>query len=78
MGVSILGAVHLHSMDGWALSGVGVQAPWHGVLEIVWLHCDEAFYTEHKQTVLHLWYDKTIGVRKGSKQGRIKGAMTAS
>ena len=24
--------VHLHSMDGWALSGADVQAPWHGVL----------------------------------------------
>ena len=22
--------------------GAGVQAPWHGVLEIVWLLCDEA------------------------------------
>jgi len=42
MGVSILGAVQLHSMDGWALSGVGVWAPWHGVLQTVWLHCDEA------------------------------------
>jgi len=42
MGVSIWGAVHLHSMDGWALSGEGVQAPWHGALETVWLHCDEA------------------------------------
>ena len=42
MGVSIWGAVHLHSIDGWALSGAGVQAPWHGVLEIVWLLCDEA------------------------------------
>jgi len=42
MGVSIWGAVHLHSMDGWALSsGAGVQAPWHGVLEIVWLDCDK-------------------------------------
>jgi len=42
MDVSIWGAVHLHSMDGWALSGADVQAPWHGVLETVWLHCDEA------------------------------------
>ena len=42
MGVSIWDAVHLHSMDGWALSGADVQAPWHGVLETVWLHCDEA------------------------------------
>jgi len=42
MGVSIWGAVHLHSMDGWALSGADVQAPRHGVLETVWLHCDEA------------------------------------
>jgi len=42
MGVSISEAVHLHSMDGWALSGADVQAPWHGVLETVWLHCDEA------------------------------------
>jgi len=41
-GVSIWGAMHLHSMDGWALSGADVQAPWHGILEIVWLHCDEA------------------------------------
>ena len=42
MGVSIWGAVHLHSMDGWALSGAGIQARWHGVLGVVWLHCDEA------------------------------------
>ena len=42
MGVSIWDAVHLHSMDGWALSGADVQAPWHGFLEIVWLLCDEA------------------------------------
>ena len=42
MGVSIGGAVQLHPMDGWALSGAGVQAPWHGVLGIVWLLCDEA------------------------------------
>jgi len=32
----------LHSMDGWALNGAGVQAPWHGVLGIVLLHCAEA------------------------------------
>jgi len=32
----------LHSMDGWALRGADVQASWHGVLEIVWLHSDEA------------------------------------
>ena len=42
MDVSILSAVHLNTMDGWALSGAGVQAPLHGVLETVWLHCDEA------------------------------------
>jgi len=42
MGVSIWGAVRLHSMDGWAISGEDVQAPWHGVLETVWLHCNEA------------------------------------
>ena len=24
------------------LSGADVQAPWDGVLEIVWLHCDES------------------------------------
>jgi len=29
-------------MNWWALSGAGVQAPWHGVLEIVWLLCDES------------------------------------
>jgi len=29
-------------MGGWALSGADVQAPWHGVLKTVWLHCDEA------------------------------------
>jgi len=27
---------------GRALSETGVQAPWHDVLETVWLHCDEA------------------------------------
>jgi len=37
MGVSIWGAVHLHTMGGWALNGAGIQAPWHGVLETVWL-----------------------------------------
>ena len=42
MSVSIWGAVRLHSMDGWALNRADVQAPWHGVLETVWLHCDEA------------------------------------
>ena len=40
MGVPIWGAVHSHSMDKWAQSGAGVQTPWHGVLEIVGLHCD--------------------------------------
>jgi len=25
-----------------SVSGEGAQAPWHGVLEIVWLYCDEA------------------------------------
>jgi len=38
--------VVLHSMDGCVLNGAGVQAPWHGVLEIVWLHCDEAEQVE--------------------------------
>ena len=38
MGVSIWGALQQHSMDGWALSAEGVQAPSHGVLETVWLH----------------------------------------
>ena len=42
MDVSIWGAVQQHSMDVWALSGADVQAPWHGILEIVWLHCDKA------------------------------------
>ena len=42
MGVSILGAVRLHSTDRQALSGADVQAPWHGVLETMWLHCHEA------------------------------------
>ena len=42
VGVSIWGAVHLHSVDRWALNGVGVQAPWHGLLETMWFHCDEA------------------------------------
>jgi len=46
MSVSIWGAVHLHLMDGWALGGADVHAPWHGVLETVWLHCDEAQQVE--------------------------------
>jgi len=29
-------------MCRWVLSGADVQAPWHGVLETVWFHCDEA------------------------------------
>ena len=41
MHVSIWGAVHLHSMDRRGPNGAGVQAPWHGVLETVWLHGDE-------------------------------------
>jgi len=35
MCVSIWGAVRLHSMDGWALSGADVRAPWNGVLKTV-------------------------------------------
>ena len=31
----------LHLMDRWAPSGAEVQAPWHVVLETVWLICDE-------------------------------------
>ena len=42
MSASTWGAVRLHSMDGWALSGADVQAPWHGVLGKLWFHCDEA------------------------------------
>jgi len=49
MGASIWGAVQLHPMDGWVLNGAGVQAPWHGVLEIVWLLCVEP------QQVGYLW-----------------------
>ena len=30
----------LCSWTRWTLSGAGVQAPWHGILEIVWLLCD--------------------------------------
>ena len=41
LGVSIWGTVRLHWMDGWALSRADAQAPWHGTLETVWLHCDE-------------------------------------
>jgi len=33
MCVSIWGAMHLHSMDRWPLSGADFQAPWHGALE---------------------------------------------
>ena len=42
MGVSIWDAVHSQSVDRWVLSGADVKAPWHGVLEAVWLLCDEA------------------------------------
>ena len=42
MGVSILDALRLHSIGGLALSGADVQAPWHSVLETLWLQCDEA------------------------------------
>ena len=40
MGVSIWDAVHSHSMDSelW----VEQMAPWHGVLDTMWLLCDEA------------------------------------
>ena len=44
IGVSILDAVYSHSVNRWGLSEAGVQAPWYryGVLETVWLLCDEA------------------------------------
>ena len=42
IGVSIWGVAHLHSIHRWALSWAGVQAPWHGVLRTVPLHCVEA------------------------------------
>jgi len=42
MGVSTWGAVRLHSMDGWVLSGAGVQAPYYSFLETAWLNCNEA------------------------------------
>ena len=29
-------------MDRWALSETDVQAPWDGMLETMWLHCDES------------------------------------
>ena len=41
MGVSIWGAMCFHLMDRWALNGADVQAPWHSILEAVWLHCNE-------------------------------------
>jgi len=28
------------------LSGEGAQAPWHDVLQTVWLHCDETQQVE--------------------------------
>ena len=34
-GCAIWGAVRLHSMDGWVLSGADVQAPWHGLRDSV-------------------------------------------
>jgi len=43
MGVSICDPVRLHPLDRCVLNGADVQAPWHGgVLETVWLHCDES------------------------------------
>ena len=42
MVASIWDVVHLHLMDGLALSGAEAQAPWYGVLETMWLHCGEA------------------------------------
>ena len=33
MGVSIREVVHSHPVDRRALTGAGVQVPWHGVLE---------------------------------------------
>ena len=41
-GVSIWGAVRLHSIDGWALSGADVQSPLHSALKTLRFHCDEA------------------------------------
>jgi len=40
--VSIWDAVHSHSMGKWAMSRADFQAPQHGVLDTVWLLCDEA------------------------------------
>ena len=42
MVVSIWGAVRPHSMNGWVPTGEDAQATWHGVLETLWLHCEEA------------------------------------
>jgi len=42
MGVSISYAVHSHSMDRWVLSEADVKDPCEGVLETVWLLCNEA------------------------------------
>jgi len=42
MGVSIWDAADAHSMDRWALTRADFQAPWHGVLDTVWLLCYEA------------------------------------
>jgi len=68
MGVSIWGAVQLHPVDGWALSRAGVQAPWHGVLEIVWLLCDEAqqvrcLCDEAQQVGSILWWNLGTALR---------------
>ena len=42
MVVSIFDAMHSHLVDRWKLSETDIQAPWHSVLETVWLHCDKA------------------------------------
>ena len=69
MGVLIWGAVHVHSMDRWALSETGVLAPWNGVLEIAWLLsyatdcCTSVFYYLVKLTMklfTKVWFGNVL------------------
>jgi len=40
--VSIWDVVHSHLVDRWVLSEADCQVPWHSMLELAWLLCDEA------------------------------------
>ena len=90
MGISISDVVHLHSMDTWALSGAGAQAPWNCVLETAPLcnvikigercastteHCDKTVVLWHNTTVRHCDRTRTFACHMYKTQGRHIGCF---